>query len=691
MRSLAPELAAAALAALVYAATFHGSFLSYDDPNFITGVEAVRSPSLRGAVRLFLPWEPVWGSYHPLHILSYVLDSCLFGMEERGAHRFHLQNIFYYSICAALVVRVARRFGVSEWGALAAGLIFAVHPSHAESAAWLTGRKDVLSGALVLGALLCATRPERTGSDLASAFGLFVLALMAKTTAVVLAPFLVLEALLFGKLDRREALLVAPFVALAGFWLALELEAQHSVQAVKTLRGGTIWGQLRLVEWGLPWYPVRFLWPHPLTPRPDLPVTDGFSLGDAQALAILAVALAVFLVSASRRKRAALAIGWFFLALLPVANFVPMASPVQDRYLFLPSIAACCVVGDVLARVFLDRGGLRAAIGALLLGGVVGIAAGETVRYARIWRSDVDLWEETLKVDPRSAIAHWGLAAALTDKGDQARAAREAELSVENGGGTEVQRLQGMIAEKRGLRAEAFSAYRRSWSANDASLLAGVACVRLSLEDGDIEGAAVFAAQLKERKPDTPEALLAEARVAHARGQLGDAEIAFKAALALRGGERTLAWLELAAVERALSRYDEAEDALANAEREGAKTHDLHQERASLALARGQDVEALKQATAALKLEPEDRHAKKTLALALAALGRLDEAAEVLSALLEARGEADVAWDLARVEARAGRDDRASTALARAVALDRGLRAKAREDPLLSRLALGDK
>ncbi|MBI3725908.1 hypothetical protein HY251_18420 [bacterium] len=694
----------AALAALVYAGTLRGGILQYDDAYFILYPEAVRAPSVRAVLATLV--EPVWGSYHPLHILSYTLDACVagaFGIERAVA--FHFMNVVYHAICAALVVRAARRFGVRESGALAAGLLFAVHPSHVESVAWLSGRKDVLSGALVLAALLAATRGERSWKGRALALAIFLLALGAKTTAAVLAPFLFLEAWLSRRLDAREVLALAPFAAVAGAWLLIELAAQRDVGGVQPLREGSVLAQLRVVGWALAWYPVRFLHPSPLTPRPELGVTDVRSFsdllesptGDVRAALVLLGALAVFVPSVRRERRAALLIGWFFLALAPVSGIVPLPSAVQDRYLFLPSIAAACLAGDVLARGLLDRGGARAACGAVILGLAVGVASGETVRYARAWRTDGDLWRETLRIQPTNPLAHWGLARFLSDAGEHDLAAREAELiSLESGLGPATPHLKAIIAERRGLREQARAHYESAWKHEKAAPQIGAALVRLAFADGDLAGAATWLLEMRKRHPTSPWTRYWDGRLARVRGDLGGAESGYRDALGLspasrgslpRGEEQTLAWLGLAEAERVRGAFDAASGSLDRAEAEGARPHDVLFERGALALGRGDGPTAVRLLDAALVLEPADRNALHRRALALAASRRLDDAASALLALLEKDADADVAWDLARVESRRGQDEKARSALARAVALRPALAESARKDPLLARFA----
>src|SRR5689334_283011 len=102
----------AAVLVLVLALVVHGrslgfAFLGYDDPHFILEPEVVASPTAAAIAETFV--KPVWGSYHPLHILSYALDASLWGMERPQG--FHATNVALFAICSALVVLVARSFG----------------------------------------------------------------------------------------------------------------------------------------------------------------------------------------------------------------------------------------------------------------------------------------------------------------------------------------------------------------------------------------------------------------------------------------------------------------------------------------------------------------------------------------------------------------------------------------------------
>ncbi|HZU97817.1 MAG TPA: hypothetical protein VFF73_14040 [Planctomycetota bacterium] len=389
-------LAVASLAAVVYLASVNAGFLEYDDPHFILEPEVVRAPSLRTVAATLA--HPVWGSYHPLHILSYSVDAALWGLARPQG--FHATNVALFSLCAALVVLVARSYGLSPRAAALAGVLFAVHPCHVESVAWLSGRKDVLSGVFVLLALLFR---ERT----LPSFAFFFLALAAKTTAVVVAPFLIIDGWLTGKVERR----FFPFLVLAAAWIVGDGLAQWSLGAVKPVAGGS---RILLVLRSLAWYPLALLHPS-FTPHPSL------ELGTGVAIAVLAAVLGASLLWPGARRGAIV----FFLALAPVSNVFPMSNPVQDRYLFLPSIAAALVLGKLLARG-------RWLVWPVALG--AGLLAYETSRYEKSWKSDLDLWSAAVAAEPSSAFAHVALAGARRQHGDLDQAEHEARLSLEEGG-----------------------------------------------------------------------------------------------------------------------------------------------------------------------------------------------------------------------------------------------------------------
>ncbi len=515
------------LAAGVHARSVGFGFLDFDDTRFILAPEVVRAPSLHGVGDVLM--KPVWGSYHPLHILSYSVDSLVFGMERPWG--FHLTNVLLFGCCAALVVYVARSYGCSLRGAALAGVFFAVHPSHVESVAWLSGRKDVLSGFFLLLAVLSRERTK-------VAFVFIVLALASKTTAAVFAPFLLLEA----RLSRSSYWRVVPFLVVAAVWLAIEAAAQKTVGGVKPLHEGAL-GQVGIVVKSLAWYPVRFFFPHGLSPHPTL---DGSVL---VSLCVLSVALVLAFVNVRYTR----AVGFFFLALLPVSNVVPLANAVQDRYLFLPSIAAVCVVGELLARKK-----WRVVIAALF----AAFLARETWRYELTWQSDEVLWRHAIAVEPDAPFPHLALAAEYAEQRRLDEAASQAALAVLTpGGGALALVTLAQIQEARGRHDLADHELEvAEISFRDSAIT--VLRIRLSVQHRDALAARSLLSVLERTSVEVASLHRARAYVAQVENNLSLAEREYLAAESELDQDD---WLTLAAIERRLGRDDMAQLAVRRA------------------------------------------------------------------------------------------------------------------------------
>lgn len=677
-RETLAALAAAAVAALLYAGTLSAGFLTYDDPALVLEPEVVREPTLRHVLDTLA--APIAGSYHPLHTLSYVLDARVHGLDHPGG--FHATNVLLFALATALVLAAARRFGASTRGAGVAALLFAVHPSHVESVAWLSERKDCLVVLFVLLALSLAPRSGEPARRWLGTLGLYVLALASKTSAVALAPFLALEAWLDRRLDRRTVAWLAPFALLTVAWLAIEVHTLREAGYTRTLDRGPPSARVRTVVWNLAWYPRRFLDPAPLTPRPDLGLTPEPGAQDLAALATLVGVGALALASLRRDRFFARLAAWFYVALAPISGIVPTTTDVQDRYLLLPSIAACTLLGEVLVR-FARRGRLERALALVAAAALAFHWSLASAVYARAWHDDESLWSYVCEADPGNAYGHLGLSGTAFARGDRARARLEAERARGLGAGWLADAFLARIAEAEGRPGEALSLLRDAFRGGGDPAL-GVALVRLALAQGDAAAADEAAREVASHDPRGFQAKLARAYLEHARG---DVALAFRDydAAAPRIGSAD-AWLGLAQAARDLGHLDRAGEALAAAERAGAPPFALASERAFLALARADFAAAESAARAGLALEPRAAPVRRALGLALAGEGRLAPAAETLEALVADTGDPLALYDLARVRSRAGERDRAREALARAVAARPDLRARAAHDPLLQGL-----
>ena len=344
-------------------------------------------------------------------------------------------NLLLHAACSAglflLVREVLRRSGSirPEVAALAASLLFAVHPLATEVVNYVSARSSSLAFAFAIGALLAHLR-AREGSRLAWAGSLLLgaLAMLSRETAVAL-PLLVgtVELLLPG-FARARVLRTLPCLAVTGAFLALRAHLLGGVvgpaAAVPDVEPEAGWGRSPETNFVLQSLAaVRFLglvlWPGGLTVDHTFPRPSG--LGDPLFFSSAAILLVVAAAAFALRRRPACLLGFVLLASGLAPYFFAPLNVVFAEHRAYPSLAgACLVLGDGAAAALAAWPrralALRGAAAVLLLGLATRAAARDLD-----WRggeSDLPLWESAVRVSPDSFRAHHGLANGLFESGD---------------------------------------------------------------------------------------------------------------------------------------------------------------------------------------------------------------------------------------------------------------------------------
>lgn len=436
---------------LVYWPAFHGGWV-WDDFDYVAHERNQRTLHDLGEI-----WTNVWATpqYYPLVHTSFWLEYHLWGLNPLG---YHLVNVLLHGLTAALAWRVLARLRIPG-GAVAgwiAAAIFAVHPFEVESVAWITERKNTLSGALGVAAALVwlrfyginARSPACTdgASDsrrskwgwYALGFALFVLALLSKTIAATIPAAVVL--LVWWQRRRIDWRAVLPMLPplVVGFALG-RVTAWVEVHRVGAY--GQDWQQTFLERCliagrALWFYVGKILWPHPLIfSYPKWQVNAGDVLWYAWPLA--AIAVAVGLAVAAKR------IGWGWLVgalifagtVFPALGFVPVYpmrfSYVADHFAYLPSLALIALVVAAVAAIA-SRSGRAARDGALAFAAVVIVMLGAlTTHRCFAYRDDRTIWADTLRQNPRSMIAMFNMIGMAVRAEDYAAGRRWAQAVID--------------------------------------------------------------------------------------------------------------------------------------------------------------------------------------------------------------------------------------------------------------------
>jgi tetratricopeptide (TPR) repeat protein len=406
-----PAAAAAVLLVLLGLAVFlptagHGP-VDYDDRAVLAATAGGVSA---GGVRwAFVESFGHKGSYYPLSWLSHLLDASLFG-QAIGLH--HLTSVALHLGAALLLLWWLRGLTGRLFPSAAAALLFAVHPLHVESVAWVAERKDVLSALLWMGTLSAWTRyvrRPRAGPYLAALL-LCALALLAKPMAVSL-PF-VLLLLDFWPLGRgrgggaRLGLLAekTPFLLLACADAVVTFLAQRAGEAVVSLRAVPAADRLGNALWSYLAYLAQAAFPVGLSvfyPHPGRPTSWRVAAG------VLAVAGLTLVALLARRSRPSLLAGWLWYlgTLVPVIGLVQVGFQGRaDRYTYLPLVgiflAVAWLAGDAAPR---GAAVTRVAIPSLAAIFLLAAVAGRQVGY---WRDSATLFARSLAVTRGNWLAH---------------------------------------------------------------------------------------------------------------------------------------------------------------------------------------------------------------------------------------------------------------------------------------------
>ena len=429
----APFLPAAALLAVTFTAyaTSLGNGFVWDDHRV---VESAESGSATLQTVLTAP-DVLWRSdpaayWRPLARATYLLDRRLFGLHPLP---YHLENVLLQALAAMSLFAVGRRLLGGTGPALAAAVLFAVHPVSAEAVNFVTARNNLLVAVFVLNSWLVTlrARDERRPWLLLPAAALFFLGLLCKETAFMLLPFLAAQEIVAprehrGSLRERFASLL-PHAGAAATYLVLRASVLPSLVAARpTLDGlgAALARDLHIV----PEYLALLLFPSGLTVHHAEPEAY-FAGAPALVAAWAGIAIALGLLLRGGRPATRLGLLWFAVQFVPVSTIIPMPSaPIAERHLYLPAIGLWLVAADQLARLADALRRPRA-----VAWGVAAVAVALTAVTARRnldWKDDVSLFSSALRVHPASSEARFDYALALADRGDVEGARREWERIV---------------------------------------------------------------------------------------------------------------------------------------------------------------------------------------------------------------------------------------------------------------------
>ena len=420
---------------VIYGQVRNHAFVNFDDDLYVTDNYHVKDGlTLENVAWAFTDTQT--GNWHPLTLLSHMLDVQLYGMNP-GEH--HMTNVLFHIANTLLLFLVFRKMTSSLWRSVFVAALFAIHPLHVESVAWVSERKDVLSTFFwILTMWSYVLYIERPGMNrYLTALLFFILGIMAKSMLVTL-PFVLLlldywplGRIRFGKLRRdgtgnkelpihRLIIEKIPFFALSAAVSVVTIIVQHSRGAVGSLDRFPLTIRIAnalvsyIIYMGKMFWPVKLaaFYPHP-----------GVLPWWQVAAACLFLLFISFLAIRSLKQRPWFIVGWLWY----IGTFVPVIGLVQigyqamaDRYTYVPLIGLFVIaawgVPDLVSRLVSGlnhkRIGLAASTAALFL--ILMIISWFQVSY---WKNSITLFKHAVEVTSNNHVMHDNLGFALTAGG----------------------------------------------------------------------------------------------------------------------------------------------------------------------------------------------------------------------------------------------------------------------------------
>lgn len=594
----------ALLNVFVFAQTANFEFVAYDDYTYI-----LENPNLEGG----LTWQNLWWgltsgyfvNWHPVTWWSYLLDFELYGLDPRG---YHVTNVVIHILASGAFYLALYRFTERFAESVLVAALFAIHPQHVQSVAWVSERKDVLSGLFMALTLLAYHRYTitRSSRNYSLTLLLFAFGLMSKPMLVTLpCVLLLLDYWPLNRLHDRESLRFAmlekiPFFVMALVSSIVTARLQTDGEASATVERFGYDDRLvnAVVTYGA--YAYRTFWPFELSFfYPLFPDALPYGLAGLSFVCILLfTAMGIYF----RKTYPAMLIGWlwFIGMLVPVIGLLHVgAQSSADRYTYLPLIGFFIALVFPLYQKFgvTDRGRtfLYTVSGCLVI--VLALTAHRETSY---WRNTTTLAQRGLEVRPDNYMASYMLGWQHQERGEitQAEALYRDSIAVSPRFVKPHVHL-GNIHQARGDYAQAIPHFEKALEGRRDEMLLGhqnlgmvyyaqknfdaaanhfeealiiepeepaatVGLAQVFIERGEGERAVAMLERCIETHPDTPEAYYNLGRIATSRENYPEARRRYEEALSLDATRpetyaslgNVLAWS--GDIEGALARYDSA-------------------------------------------------------------------------------------------------------------------------------------
>lgn len=417
----------AAITFFAYIPAIGGHYI-WDDDQYVTQNHTLQSA--QGLGRIWLEPEAT-PQYYPLVFSSFWLEHHLWGLNPAG---YHVVNVLLHICVAGLLFYILQYLHVP--GAWLAALIFALHPVHVETVAWISERKNVLSGLFYMGSAVFFLRFFRAGDAPGSDHGdeqwrhylagmvLFICALLSKTVTCTL-PVALIVVLWWkkGRITRKEAFsMVPPIIVGAAMGLLTAWIERSHVGAQGANWGISITGRFLVAGRALCFYLWKLLWPLNLMFNyPHWNVDDRVWWQYLYLISTAALFLLLWLKRDRLREGPPGGLAFFAVTLFPALGFINVFpfrySYVADHFQYLASIGPIAFIAAAAYRMVSGHSQRKKRCFLAAAAVVLVVLAGKTWVQGYAYADSPTLWNDTLRKNPESALAHNNIGSNLSREG----------------------------------------------------------------------------------------------------------------------------------------------------------------------------------------------------------------------------------------------------------------------------------
>jgi len=409
------------LSLISYINIFKNEFV-WDDHVFILDNADIRSIDFK----LFFV-QDVEGIYRPLRTAHYAVTG-------KNEFLYHFNSLFFHILISILVFVILFEIFGKKYISLLAALIFAVHPIHTGRVTNITAGFDLFGIFLFLLSYYLYVKFSKLNNKkyLLFSLALFILALFASEEAMILPLIIVLYEFTFNKNLKKFKNYILYFV-IAALFITLRFFVLGIIGRNEYLAGNIFLTQLTMLK-AYVYYVFLMVFPLNLSLYHDIVPATGILEVKVLLSAVALITLFVFTIKCYKNKFLFFSVFWFFIALIPFSNLLPLQNFMAERYLYVPSIGFSLLLAYSLICIHnikkIQNKKILAYVTFILAILLLGFYVVKTVDRNDDWRNNLTLWSKTVETNPSNSRAHDNLGFTYERNGQLEEALQEFEKSV---------------------------------------------------------------------------------------------------------------------------------------------------------------------------------------------------------------------------------------------------------------------